>query len=263
MRLHVSAPVPVFALLLLATACGSDPAVVGGSSPGTVLDDGGGDGVDLDVGEADTSGGLDSSAEPDAPITLNDVTVTPSDAAPDDAIDEIITRPDTIGREDTAPAEDTAPGEDAAPAPDSGPAEPGICCDPACETRCDLGTQECCIDVGAGGASSCVEAGACETGVTAACDGPEDCDGGGICCVAGTVGLGGGTETDIAATCADSCEYAVELTGGAIQTTACHSPSDCAEGRSCCSASVSPASLCLEGFAVTAIGFAGGTCEDP
>ena len=143
--------------------------------------------------------------------------------------------------------------------PDTGPGSLGTCCEPECATRCDLDTQECCIDIGAGGAAECVAAEACDSGVAASCDGPEDCPGT-VCCIQGTFSFGG-AGTDVSASCVDSCEYAFDLLSGSLRTVAYHGATDCGHGQSCCSESRAPASICLDGLAVGAIELAGGVCE--
>jgi hypothetical protein len=96
-------------------------------------------------------------------------------------------------------------------APDAGE-EQGVACG---ETTCEVG-DDCCV--GAGGGSTCVEAGTCQ-GTTISCDSPGQCtEEGQVCCA--TVGGGGGTE------CSDS---------GTCQAVICRNVDDCpTAGQQCC-----------------------------
>lgn len=95
--------------------------------------------------------------------------------------------------------------------------------------------QTCCEVLVAGALqSSCLSAGTpcADGGVTAMCDGPEDCSTG-SCCV--TVGFqaaakDGGTpmSTGGAASCSDSCTPGLDLGNSMITTELCHTGADCA-----------------------------------
>lgn len=92
---------------------------------------------------------------------------------------------------------------------------------------CNAMTEQCCItrDPGGGGAmGTCIASDAMCMGATAACDGPEDCGGGEVCCA--RVGLGGASTTcEASAMCASGAYGPFEL---------CHAPADCTDGTDMC-----------------------------
>jgi hypothetical protein len=90
------------------------------------------------------------------------------------------------------------------------------------------GAQVCCLSSPTTG--SCFPSSGCDGGAsTFACDGPEDCPGGGQCCVY-VVTTSGGSESGksyCAATC-PSGSYVLSAGGGANETSImCHSDSEC------------------------------------
>src|SRR5438067_1733134 len=124
---------------------------------------------------------------------------TDSGVASDSAIQD-------SGSTDTASTTDSGGGVDTADTP---PAK----CDPAGATACvgcagdSCGTgKECC---GSGSTRAC--AAGCEAGVAEACDGPEDCPGGGQCCVVADVKFSG--DSTATATCGSACDVENASTG--------------------------------------------------
>ena len=91
---------------------------------------------------------------------------------------------------------------------------------------CGAGTQQCCIQPGVG--PSC--AARCDSELTFACDGPEDCTGGGRCCI--TV-----VSNRVTLSCSPDCDHAA--------TTACHSRNDCPSERPMCCRNEAPIGRCL------------------
>lgn len=158
---------------------------------------------------------------------------------------------DTGPGDDAGPTDDAGPGDDAGPTEDAGPmADAGpmrdvgpmrdaggsvgvMCGDMTCSA-----TEQCCI-MGIGSAGTCIPRGDSCTGASIACDGPEDCDAGEVCC--GRAGGGGG-----GAACADSCGGPG---GGGFEL--CHEMSDCSDGADMC---------CPAGDFVPADGFCSEFC---
>ncbi len=90
---------------------------------------------------------------------------------------------------------------------------------------CDAATEECCVmGVGSGMVTtSCIPmGGTCMGGGTAACDGPEDCASGDVCC-----GTGGGGSFSV--DCAPSA-----MCGGFTSFELCHTAGDCTDTRDMC-----------------------------
>ncbi len=110
-------------------------------------------------------------------------------------------------------------GLDAAPsgAIDAGP--PGV----TCGTETCVDPQICCVAVAGGTTSRACALPADCMGVAAACDGPEDCGSGEVCCGMRSAGGGGSGST----ACVDEamCGF------GRL----CHVTADCAGGDMCCS----------------------------
>jgi hypothetical protein len=130
-----------------------------------------------------------------------------------------------------SPSADAAPGAHADAAPGTPDATPGGPADAAIGVACGAAatcstSQECCVTAnGDGGTSMCISPGTCQ-GISARCDGPEDC-GGHACCG------GVNPQTGMAAVMCigtDAC--------GAGQIQACHEDTDCpAQGQAagkCC-----------------------------
>ena len=271
MRLNVPSAAAV-AALLLAMGCGTDPGAAGGAADPVYVDtDGsgasGGFGVDGGAGTTDVA--PDAETDEGGPITLEDVSVSPPGDAATDSTPTTDTTTDAggdgpitidAGRPDVGEADVGSGDSGPDPPPDSGTGSTGVCCDGACEVVCELEAEQCCIEFSGG--ASCVAAGACESGLVAACDGPEDCADGDICCAQGTFNILGG-EANVMARCIDDCEYSLELMGGYVSTNACHTVEDCEGENSCCTHSRVPASLCMDRLAARDVEAAGGTCDRP
>jgi hypothetical protein len=91
-------------------------------------------------------------------------------------------------------------------------------------------SQTCCVAASAQGvAQMCVDGDSCgDGGITASCDGPEDCSGGTPSCCA-DISVGGGTPSG-GAMCTSTCMASASAGGGGgamIETKLCHSPADC------------------------------------
>lgn len=102
----------------------------------------------------------------------------------------------------------------------------------SCGNTTCTSTQECCF-TGGGSAGTCVAQGTC-SGVSFACDGPEDCASNQVCCY-GNQGSGsggtGGSECKLTAQC---------------QINACHDDTDCSGGTSkCCPVAMTTYKVCL------------------
>src|SRR5262249_19122018 len=84
---------------------------------------------------------------------------------------------------------------------------------------CDLATMDCCARPvsGSGLDDVCIPRGGDCDGTRITCDGPEDCDGGQVCCE-----TAGGGATTLACTTADAC---ASETGFAVRL--CHLDDDC------------------------------------
>jgi hypothetical protein len=95
--------------------------------------------------------------------------------------------------------------------------------------ECSLETQNCCVSAYAEDATSCNEGSQCDGLASAACDGPEDCSGGQLCCISVSVGLGG---ADIDSRCvpdAGACK------GGLITNSLlCHTDDTCPADKPSC-----------------------------
>lgn len=159
----------------------------GGTDSGVAMDGGGADSGDVDGGAGD-------------------------DAGPGD---------------DASPSGDASPGDDGGTSGDGGggttdAGPPAVACG---TMTCSGLTPQCCVVTGGGGAmSTCISADERCRGVTASCDGPEDCPGTQQCCVGlGSAGSGG-------ASCQDAC--------GIGARAACHDATTCpsVDGRAlmCC-----------------------------
>jgi hypothetical protein len=164
----------------------------------------------------------------------------------------------TSGPDLAAPA-DLAPGADlAVRAPN------GVACG---QMTCAVG-QTCCVTTSgtmATGATCMGQSGQC-TGATLACDGPEDCNGGGFCC--GTIKFMGGMADGGApvfqggnSTCTGTCDFT--LGTNQVKTRLCQADIDCAGltafGQAvdkCCSSSMAPGLH----FCAAPLGIGGITC---
>jgi hypothetical protein len=110
------------------------------------------------------------------------------------------------------------------------------------DMSCGVG-QVCCVSF-AGGTFSASCASACgEGGVTATCDGPEDCGGNPCCAMTSGTTLNGVMCTSMPSDCPPSLGF------GAGQTRACHVDGDCtygltnSQGPDCCSATQNGATV--------------------
>jgi len=168
------------------------------------------------------TGGTGGSATGGDPGTGGSPALDAAPAPPDAAV---------VPTRDTAPLPPDAPPlpSDTAPLPrDAAPPTAGIACG---ALMCVVGKQACCST---GTAAACIQInGACPGGSVIRCDGPEDCDGGGVCCL---VTLNGAAQSFCltAVQCAQSA-------GAAI----CRSGADCASfARNCTGVSGSTISVC-------------------
>jgi len=183
---------------LLLVACNFHQDGLSGASEET--DDGGGlvglpgSGGSLSGGGGAGSGGTGgalipdpapSPGPPDAAVVLPPPLPPPPDAAviappPADAAPVVVPPPPPVPP-DAAPAPPPVP--DAAPVV---PRDAGVISPPPVNTvacgsaRCVVGQQACCVTAAS---STCIPlSGICLGGAARRCDGPEDCDGGRICC---------------------------------------------------------------------------------
>jgi len=97
------------------------------------------------------------------------------------------------------------------------------------QASCAYASQSCCVS-GVGDAE-CIDGPTCPTGglippARTVCDGPEDCDGGQVCCVAVN-------PTGAANSCQESCEDVSGLIG---VWQLCHTDDDCPSTKSSCAA---------------------------
>jgi hypothetical protein len=139
---------------------------------------------------------------------------------------------------DAAPGADATPGADAAPgadavvdaASDAAP-EADAAVGVECGTMVCAPEQECCVTDPAGTPQyECIASGDPCGGVSAACDGPEDC--GGNACCATLMGM------SVSAT----CDTETECTGG---LTLCHTGADCPTlSPNCCALPGTGANVC-------------------
>ena len=194
------------ALLLVTWGCGDD----------SMADTDGGDGT-MDAGDTTTDGGGDG----------DDGGGDGDDAGPDfDAGDSM---------------DGSLPGDDGGTTDDGGgtTGDAGIVGVDCMGMICSGSTPRCCItrDPSGTAMATCIASDGMCMGVTAACDGPEDCSTGELCCVGFDTTGGGG------ATCRTMC--------GAGERAACHDVMDCpaSDGRMpmCCpfSGGGFTGSLCL------------------
>jgi hypothetical protein len=139
------------------------------------------------------------------------------------------------GASGDSPVVDTGSGSQDSAATDSGGADTTDTapskCDPAGATACvGCGTdacgagKQCC---GSGSTRAC--AAGCEAGVAEACDGPEDCPGGGQCCVVADVRFSDASSAT--ATCGSSCDVENASTGSSdiVKAHSCRSGADCGD----------------------------------
>src|SRR5262245_10979167 len=97
----------------------------------------------------------------------------------------------------------------------------------ACGMTTCTSTQECCL---ANGQRTCVAQGDCQ-GVAFACDGPEDCQTGEVCCASNTGGTPGSE-------CRDA--------GDMCRAIACHADPDCPMATpKCCQLGMAELHVCL------------------
>ncbi len=95
---------------------------------------------------------------------------------------------------------------------------------------CSLTTQNCCVSDYKADAASCNEGTTCKGLVSAACDGPEDCGGGQVCCI--SVSLT--TSAPFAAIQHRCVADAKKCTGGSlVNRLLCHTDAQCAAGEGC------------------------------
>ncbi len=127
---------------------------------------------------------------------------------------------------------------------DSGDADSGSFTGIACGVQglmCDPSTV-CCDEAPPSCSSPPVS---CAGGHVYACDGPEDCTGGEVCCIL----FDGGPGAMAGSSCLPSCVT------GAIRYPACHDARDCEPGGACCDSLGGPA-----GLGPYRVCFAGGGC---
>jgi hypothetical protein len=90
---------------------------------------------------------------------------------------------------------------------------------PCGNTSCDA-PQICCVTFSG---ATCTAADGCDQGLALACDGPEDCSNGDVCC--GDIGMGGG---------GSECLPAGDCEGGGMGSgVLCHSDADCQNNERC------------------------------
>jgi hypothetical protein len=106
---------------------------------------------------------------------------------------------------------------DAGPDADAATVQP-IACGAA---TCNAATEECCLGLGGGAASTCAPIGGCTGGVPLSCSGSASCTAGDVCCL--TLGAQGPT-----ATCQPTCNAGV-----VPSIRLCGSNADCATGERC------------------------------
>ena len=95
---------------------------------------------------------------------------------------------------------------------------------------CSLTTQNCCVTDYKPDAASCNEGSTCKGLASAACDGPEDCSGGQVCCI--SVSLT--TSAPFAAIQHRCVADASKCTGGGlVNRLLCHTDAECAAGEGC------------------------------
>ncbi len=93
---------------------------------------------------------------------------------------------------------------------------------------CSLATQNCCVKAYDAKKVSCNEGTACDGLASAACDGPEDCGGGQVCCISVTLK---GAGADIDHRCVSD---ATQCSGGLITNSVmCHTDDDCESPKAC------------------------------
>ena len=112
---------------------------------------------------------------------------------------------------DPEPDPEPEPEPDPDPEPEPEPSDPNAGVVPCGDAECDLSTSVCCV--GLGGQQCAASCGAFEA--PQACDGPEDCGDGQVCCVGFPSGAG----------CKASC--------GPSDQTLCHDDGDCSGENSC------------------------------
>lgn len=224
-----SSPIACLTASLLVAACGlhsnglgsageeSDDAggLVGTPGVGGAMTGTGGSGVVADAGSI--SPPVDApvvSLPPDAPV------VAPPPPLPPDAAPMMPPPPPPA---DAAPV--TPPPADAAPprldAPPMPPPAPNtISCG---NGTCVAGLQACCVTATSSG---CIPfAGVCVGGAIRRCDGPEDCDGGRVCCAQPQ---NTGTGTNFRTACSRPAECTQQ--GG---VAVCKTTADCPPNRTC------------------------------
>jgi hypothetical protein len=193
-----------------------------GGAPGTGgLATGGTVGTGGESSSPGTGGELAVDAAPPPPIPL-DAAPPPPDVAP------ILPQDSAPPPRDLLPRDSAPPPRDLAPPRDSGAPSPTntIACGAA---KCVAGKQACCSS---GAGTACIPLnGVCVGGSVFRCDGPEDCDGGRVCCVRNQNGY------------TSACARAVECAqaGGAAL---CHTGVDCPLATPTCAAASGPISVC-------------------
>lgn len=155
-----------------------------------------------------------------------------------DATDDNVLVPDGGGKKDAKVDDDEnpnghqqdgggkAPVGDNPKTPGNDSAEATACSDSA---SCDYASHSCCVS--GVGKAQCVEGDTCPKGglippARTVCDGPEDCSGGKVCCVA--VNANGAKNS-----CQNSCS---EVSGLVGVWQLCHTDDDCPSDKNACAA---------------------------